>query len=48
MANERVTENLVRDILKEFKYYENKGIQVEEQISQIDGVRKLLKGASHL
>jgi hypothetical protein len=32
--NERITENLVRDILRDLKYYENDHIIVEEQKSQ--------------
>lgn len=44
--NERITENLVRDILRELKYYENPDTLVEEQKSHIEEVRKLLKGAS--
>ncbi len=46
MANERITENLVRDILRDLKYYDDKETQVEEQKSQIVEVKKLLKGAS--
>lgn len=46
MANERITENLVRDILRELKYYEGENTVVEEQKSQIEEVKKLLKGAS--
>ena len=46
MANERITENLVRDILKTLKYYDNQETQIEEQKSQIEEVKKLLKGAS--
>ncbi len=44
--NERITENLVRDILRELKYYDSDHIVVEEQKSQIEEVKKLLKGAS--
>ena len=44
--NERITENLVRDILRELKYYDNKNTVVEEQKSQIEEIKKLLKGAS--
>jgi hypothetical protein len=44
--NERITENLVRDILRDLKYYENPETTVEEQKSQIEEVKKLLKGAS--
>lgn len=46
IKNERITENLVRDILRDLKYYENPETTVEEQKSQIEEVRKLLKGAS--
>ena len=47
MANERITENLVRDILRDLKYYvNNEDVLVEEQRSQISEVKKLLKGAS--
>jgi 16S rRNA G966 N2-methylase RsmD len=46
MANERITENLVRDILRDLKYYNNENTQVEEQKSHIVEVKKLLKGAS--
>lgn len=46
MTNERITENLVRDILRDLKYYDNKDAQIEEQKSQIEEVKKLLKGAS--
>lgn len=46
MANERITENLVRDILRDLKYYDDKETRIEEQKSQIVEVKKLLKGAS--
>ena len=46
MANERITENLVRDILRELGYYDNEDTLIEEQKSQIVEVKKLLKGAS--
>lgn len=46
MANERNTENLVRDILRKLKYYDSDVIVVEEQKSHIEEVKKLLKGAS--
>jgi len=46
MANERNTENLVRDILRKLKYYDDDAIVVEEQKSHIEEVKKLLKGAS--
>lgn len=46
MANERITENIVRDILRDLKYYDDKNTLIEEQKSQIEEVRKLLKGAS--
>jgi len=44
--NERITENLVREILRDLNYYGNKDTIVEEQKSQIEEVKKLLKGAS--
>jgi len=34
MANERITENLVRDILRNLKYYDDNNIQIEEQNSK--------------
>lgn len=46
MANERITENLVRNILGEHGYYEDNDTQIDEQKSQITEVDKLLKGAS--
>ena len=45
MANERITENIVREILRSSGYYKD-GVTVEEQISQIDAVKRLLKRAS--
>lgn len=44
--NERITENLVRDILRELNYYHDENISVEEQKSQIEEIKKLLKSAS--
>lgn len=44
--NERITENLVREALRSLNYYEEDHILVEEQKSQIERIRKLLKGAS--
>lgn len=44
--NERITENLIRDMLRELNYYSDNKIIVEEQKSQIEEVKKLLKGAS--
>ncbi len=44
--NERITENLVRDILRDLNYYKQEETVVEEQKSQIEEVKKLLKGAS--
>lgn len=47
MRNERITENLVRDLLRELKYYDGANeTHVEEQKSQIEEVKKLLKDAS--
>ncbi len=46
MANERITENIVRSFLQDLDYYnENNDIYVEEQKSQIVLVNKLLKNA---
>jgi type I restriction enzyme M protein len=44
--NERITENIVREILRELNYYDMQEVVVEEQKSQIAEIMKLLKGAS--
>lgn len=45
--NERKTENIVRDTLRELGFYEDgNGVYIEEQKSNIEAVRKLLKTAS--
>jgi hypothetical protein len=41
--NERITENLVRDILDELGYYSSEETIIEEQKSQIAEVSRLLK-----
>lgn len=47
VKNERITENLVRDLLKNAKYFEpDNGIVIEEQKSNIRRVQNLLKKAS--
>jgi type I restriction enzyme M protein len=47
LNNERITENLVRDLLKKAGYYsKQKNIIVEEQSSAIVNIQKLLKKAS--
>ena len=47
MKNERVTENLVRDKLRELGYYEKTNdIRVEEQKSAIESIRRALVAAS--
>lgn len=46
LVNERITERLVTDELRELGYYSNPDISVEEQKSVINEVKKLLKGAS--
>ncbi|MCI5157402.1 MAG: SAM-dependent DNA methyltransferase [Candidatus Electrothrix sp. AUS1_2] len=46
MVNERITENLVRDILRNLNYYDKKDVIIEEQKSRIEEIKKLLKGAS--
>jgi len=45
--SERLTENLVRDKLRELNYYdEENGITIEEQKSEVTNVKKLLSRAS--
>lgn len=44
--NERITENIVRDLLREKGYYSNDNIVIEEQSSQNPKIDKLLKNAS--
>lgn len=46
MANERITENLVRDLLEETGYYNDETVLVEEQRSQRAAIKKMLQGAS--
>lgn len=47
MANERITENIVRDKLRDLNFYsEENDILVEEQKSQIEEIKKHLKQAS--
>lgn len=47
MASERKTENLIRDLLRSFEYYEgDNGITVEEQKSEIAPIKKILARAS--
>lgn len=47
MSNERITENLVRELLRKNKYFEaENGIVIEEQKSQIKRISSLLKSAS--
>lgn len=47
MINERITENIVRDILREKNYFDcDNDIVIEEQKSQIRKVQSLLKTAS--
>ncbi|WP_446011462.1 HsdM family class I SAM-dependent methyltransferase [Candidatus Electrothrix sp.] len=46
MVNEKITENLARDILRNLNYYDNKDVIIEEQKSRIEEIKKLLKGAS--
>lgn len=47
MANERITENLFRELLRANHYFDSdNGIVIEEQKSQIKSVQKLLKNAS--
>lgn len=46
MKNERITESIVREYLGQYNYYDDNDIIIEEQKSQIEEVKKLLKGAS--
>lgn len=47
MANERITENIVREFLRANKYYEaDNNITIEEQKSEIQRVKKLLAKSS--
>jgi len=47
--NERLTENVVRDALRDLGYFKDKAktkVVVEEQKSQIEAVKRLMKAAS--
>lgn len=44
--NERNAENVVRDELRRLGYYDDNGITIEEQKSNIEAVKRLLKSAS--
>lgn len=46
MANERITENIVRDILRDLRYYQDSSILIEEQKSDVEEIKKILKTAS--
>src|ERR1700722_8233687 len=47
VANERVTENLIRDKLRKLGYYDAANeIRVDEQKSAIEGIRRALLAAS--
>jgi hypothetical protein len=47
VANERITENLVRDNLRELGFYEkSNGVRIEEQKSTIESIRRALTAAS--
>lgn len=46
MANERKTENLIRDKLRSLGYYGDSSLLIEEQRSELPKVQKLLKNAS--
>jgi type I restriction enzyme M protein len=45
MANEKITENIVRDRLRALGYMNDKTVSVEEQSSVIETVRRLLRSA---
>jgi len=47
MANERITENLVREAFRDKGYFEiNNNITIEEQKSEIQRIKKLLSKSS--
>jgi len=47
MANERITENLVREIFRDKEYFEpDNNITIEEQKSEVQRVKKLLSKSS--
>lgn len=46
MLNERITENIVRNLLREKGYYNDENIVIEEQKSQNPRINKLLANAS--
>lgn len=46
MLNERITENIVRNLLRELGYYDNKSCIIEEQKSKNSRIQKLLQNAS--
>lgn len=46
MRNERITENIVRSLLREKGYYDDENIIIEEQSSKNPKIDKLLKSAS--
>lgn len=46
MANERITENIVRNLLRDKGYYASDDIVIEEQSSNNPKINKLLKTAS--
>ena len=46
MANERKTENIVREELRKLGYYDSSDLIIEEQKSDFPSIDKLLKNAS--
>lgn len=46
MLNERITENIVRNLLRQKGYYDDQNILIEEQKSQNPRINKLLQNAS--
>lgn len=46
MTNERITENIVRNLLRTKNFYDNDDIVIEEQASQDERINNLLKNAS--
>jgi len=43
MLNERIIEKIVKQKLRNLKYYEDKNIVIDEQITSNENINKLLK-----
>lgn len=46
MKNERITENIVRNLLRKLGYYDNQECIIEEQTSNNSRIKKLLQNSS--